>query len=448
MRGTWLVVAVALAAGCKGKDEGEAVAVKSVGSAAPAPVAAAPDTPTEGKPAKKGSLKREPFAMLSVIVPPGVKSAKLAEVAKATGDVETHDATPQQLGITAEAMQWYGGEYPPADRDKLLKATYVLSIASTGPDSLARVGKAAIATAKASGGWILNPHSHQIFTAETIVKHLPGDGRRDVRELIVVHQVGGEGELAFLDTAGLIELGLPELFVPDVPPGRADIITAVVNATAQTLLDHGDITRDGVLEVDLAKLGDGWHSDALAKAKGTGKIAWQVTWGRGDEDPKAKVDPEELELHLTIAGSKPGTSEVLVAAVESYLGAVDDRAKRVDFDDELAVVAVKAREALAALEPKFAKGFTDHRLAVKAPFKTDSGNIEWMWVDVLSFKGAMIDGVLNNSPDDIKALKLGMRVKVKFAEVADFILVKPDGTKEGGFSLEVMRKHGMDVPPL
>ena len=79
---------------------------------------------------------------------------------------------------------------------------------------------------------------------------------------------------------------------------------------------------------------------------------------------------------------------------------------------------------------------------------TDHSTIEWMWVDVFTWKGDAFEGTLGNPPDHVKALKLGSKVRVKFLEVADFIHRRADKTTAGGYSLDVMRKHGMDVPAL
>ena len=160
-------------------------------------------------------------------------------------------------------------------------------------------------------------------------------------------------------------------------------------------------------------------------------------------------DPDDLMLELTVAGSEPGNPVALVGALEKYLGAPEDKATTVSFQPELEAAAVKARAALTALRPHFAKGVPpDEQLGVKAPFATDDGGTEWMWVDVIAFKGDTLDGTLDNDPSSVRALKIGARVKVKLDKIADFIHVHADKTKAGGFSLEVMRAHGVDVPPL
>ena len=439
MRAMLLVVA-GLVAGCKGKDDG--VSVTKV-----APAAA--EAPTEGKPVKKGTLVRKPFAILGVIAPPGADTKGLVALATGAGNVEVEATTPERAGWHAENAEYYGSRYPAEDRPRLEKATFAITIKSVGRDARRRVGGAAVAAARSVGGWIVDLHQHQLYTADTIIEHLPGEGPLDVRKLIMVHQVGGEGELAFLDTAGMNELGFPEILVVDVPHAQINSTTNLVNAAAQTLLDRGDLTRDGQLDVDLSTLSGDWHLAAYKKLGGTGTITWQVTWDRGDAEPEEKLDPEQLEIKLTIAGAKKGTAEALVAASGKYFGGEPDEARSLDdYKDELAAAAVKARESLAKQRAHFAKGVPPgEQLGIKVPFR-EGENTEWMWVDVVGWKGDVIDGTLDNEPDMVKNVKLGQRVKVKFSEVADYIHQRADGTREGGFSLEVLRKHGEDVPPL
>jgi uncharacterized protein YegJ (DUF2314 family) len=445
MRNVAWIVVLALGGACKEKERETAVGVRTASPAAGSATA----NIAHGVPARRGTLRREEFVHLGVIAPPDADTKTLVDIAKRVGDVVAEPSTPAEVGWNREHAEWYGKDVPAADTATIARSTYALAIVAKGPGARRRAGDAAIAAAKACRGWIVDGHAHHLYTTDTLASHLPGSGPLDVRKLIVVHQVAGEHALTFLDTAGMSELGFPELFVADVPPSHAGDITSVVNATAQTLIERGDLTRDGEIDVDARKLTGDWHVDELTKAGGNAKITWTVTWSRGDADPKEKLDPDQLELQLSLKGAKPGSAEVLLAAVEAYQGATEDKVTYVDYNDELAAAGVKAREALTKLRPRFAKGMAPgEELAVKAPFDTDDGNIEWMWIDVVSFKGEVLDGTLDNDPDKIRALKIGARVKVKLGKVADFIHRTPDGTKTGGYSLEVFRAHGEDVPPL
>ncbi len=298
-----------------------------------------------------------------------------------------------------------------------------------------------MAVAEACHGWVIDVDVHRVITRATIAEHVPGTSF-DARRMIAIHQVSGDNDLGFLDTAGLARLGLPELLVRNVPSGYAIAVNRMLNATAQTLVERRDLTHDGELEVDLAKLRGDWGLDVAKARGGAGTITWKVRWGNPDD---AHADAAVLELYLP--GAEP--SVAVIAAAEKFEGSDEDKIHRLDFQPELDSAAEKARAALGALRAHFAKGIPyDERLSVKAPFPTDHDNVEWMWVDVFAWKGNTIEGTLGNTPDDVKALQLGSKVKVKFSETADFIHRRADNTNAGGFSFDVMRKHGIDVPPL
>jgi uncharacterized protein YegJ (DUF2314 family) len=80
---------------------------------------------------------------------------------------------------------------------------------------------------------------------------------------------------------------------------------------------------------------------------------------------------------------------------------------------------------------------------VKAKFTDSEDHVEWMWVDVVAFKGNTLEGTLANDPDVITSLRNGQKVKVKLADVGDYLYEKRGGESAGGYSIEVMKKRGL-----
>ena len=92
----------------------------------------------------------------------------------------------------------------------------------------------------------------------------------------------------------------------------------------------------------------------------------------------------------------------------------------------------RARQKLPSLRKEFNAGLQPgEHLLLKAPFETSSGGREWMWVEVSSWKGDDIVGLLANEPEDVKGLRAGSTVKVSEKEVFDYIRYKADGSSEG-----------------
>src|SRR6185436_16808975 len=94
------------------------------------------------------------------------------------------------------------------------------------------------------------------------------------------------------------------------------------------------------------------------------------------------------------------------------------------------------------LEPVFQRGLAPgERLLVKGPFKTTSGENEWMWVEVVRWQGSTIRGVLMNDPTQVPGLKAGAEVEVPVASVFDYLHTLPDGGTEGNETGEIMERR-------
>ena len=63
-----------------------------------------------------------------------------------------------------------------------------------------------------------------------------------------------------------------------------------------------------------------------------------------------------------------------------------------------------------------------------------------MWVEVMSWRGNEIKGLLKNEPYNIPDLKGGSEVVVNEDEVFDYIRTYPDGRSEGNETAELIMK--------
>lgn len=138
-------------------------------------------------------------------------------------------------------------------------------------------------------------------------------------------------------------------------------------------------------------------------------------------------------------------AEPLQRALDAFVGPpFDPVAYLSDDDPELLEAGVRARRELEAMRARFARGVPPReQLLVKAPFRAPEGRVEWMWVDVVSWRGDAIDGLLDNEPLHVPDLAVGARVKVSFLEVRDYVHLHDDGSSRGGYSIEIMRKRGL-----
>lgn len=111
---------------------------------------------------------------------------------------------------------------------------------------------------------------------------------------------------------------------------------------------------------------------------------------------------------------------------------------RVDGDDPRMVAAVsEARQSFSQFERAFEdRDDDDQSFAVKAPV-TFGDNTEFIWITVTGIENGVIYGNLANEPVNLGRLKEGDRVRVKVAELNDWMFSRDDGF-EGGFTVKVL----------
>ena len=312
-------------------------------------------------------------------------------------------------------------------------AGVVLAVTGEPLASLRVVSQAALELAREQHGWVLDPMAGAAYTAAQFEKHVPGDPL-DVRKLVYVHGVQGDGSQPFLDTMGMTKLGLPELRVSAAASGQLDSLTTLIDATAQYLVAH-DVAVPGPLDIDFAALPGEWHVDEIKKAGGSAKARWRIAWTK---------DPDSGDDELELTPAQGSGVEGAVALIEECFGKIEEQMADIKAGDpELAAAAVKARADLVARRAHYKTGVpAGEQLAIKAPFH-DGDLTEWMWVDVVSWKGDTFQGTLDNDPEQVKNVKMGQTVRVKLADVADFIATTADGAQSGGYSVEVIKKRGL-----
>lgn len=351
-----------------------------------------------------------------------------------TGKVDIAPAEPP--GEHDREMYAYSNpKLTDADLDGILAGAHVM-VAATGEPiaTLKALTPIARDAALAAHGWVIDPLAGGVYTADDVDKHVPGDPP-DVRKLIYVHGVQGDNAQPFLDTMGMRKLGFPELTVPAAASGQMEMLTVLIDATAQTLVTTGDVTHPGEIRVDLATLPGEWHVDDIKKAGGTARATWNARWRKEDGGDLA------IEL-LPMTGSGV---EGLATLLDGTFGKPPDPVASIKADDpELKAAGERARKELLTQRAYFAKGIpAGEQLAVKAPFHAPDDQVEWMWVDVVAWKGDTITGTLDNDPELVTSLKAGAQVQVKFSDVADFLHVHKDGSQSGGYSVEVMKRRGL-----
>jgi hypothetical protein len=103
----------------------------------------------------------------------------------------------------------------------------------------------------------------------------------------------------------------------------------------------------------------------------------------------------------------------------------------------------RARATLSGVAARYRAGLPEGtQLLVKHGFPTPGGAREFMWVTVTAWPaGAPVQGTLSNKPEDAE-LELGQALRVAEAGIFDWMLVHPDGRREGAFTTQALSGPG------
>ncbi|MEA2562754.1 MAG: hypothetical protein QOH06_4258 [Acidobacteriota bacterium] len=307
-------------------------------------------------------------------------------------------------------------------------------------------GRLTSALARRTGGLIWDEETREMFAPDFWDEHrlsawTEAGPPPSISAHFTVHTYQKENGYHRLVSLGLGKLGLPDLVIEDFPGSRVGRANTVLNLLAQTLSEGKPVGSEGAFDLELQSLG---RSDArdrqlealAANARAVARLRLvEGVWEEGD--------PENRLFEIVFDRYKgPDTQARQTAMLLELFGAEEDAAVEVQHDAEMLAASRKAREKLLAFKPAFQAGLPPGEvLLVKAPFHADGGR-EWMWVEVIEWKGDVIVGTLRNEPAYIPSLKEGQRVEVSETEVFDYMRNLADGSSEGNETAKLLHPEG------
>lgn len=303
------------------------------------------------------------------------------------------------------------------------------------------------ALARRTGGLIWDEETREMFTPDFWDEHRIASWTEtadppDLRHHFTIHAYREESGLHREITLGLTKFGLPDIAVENISGSSTDSMMSTINLLAQALAEGAAVQGNGELALDIRRLrNDAFRNERLESlsANATGKARLRLVQGTWEEgDPQNRL----IEI-LFDRYPGPDLQARQNRLIGELWGTTEDIAASVEHDEEVLAVSEQAREKLFALKPAFLAGLPPGEvLFVKAPFQTPDGGREWMWVEVIEWKGDRISGTLQNDPVYIKDLQSGQRVEVSAAEVFDYIHEFADGTSEGNETAKYLHAKG------
>ena len=264
------------------------------------------------------------------------------------------------------------------------------------------------------------------------------DGIPLVTKFTTIHAYKN-GDYVRAVSLGMSKFGLPDIVVNDFSWSLNTQMGDTINAFSQLLIEGAVVPSRGPYDLRIQSLKhEGMRTELtksfIDKATGVGHLELK-------EAPHDEGDPDNRLIELAFDRY---SGKSVQERHDQFIGTVfghHDGVLMTKHNDEILEVSKKAQAKFESFRTRFTKGLEPgEHLMVKAPFKTkDKGN-EWMWVEVVTWKGGDISGLLRNDPDYIPGLHAGATVQIKQAEIFDYIRYTADGKQEGNETGPLLEK--------
>lgn len=263
------------------------------------------------------------------------------------------------------------------------------------------------------------------------------------RHVIVPFSVG-EGGMGWMTTRGMQKFGLPDLQLNDVPP-NLDSLSVLLNAVAQHLIDHGfkaalenhgeigELLLDDEVMIDGNLLARALARPEVATVAGSARVALRL-------DADAEVPTITIVRPPDVRMSQSEWLYSVLKALTEQKGAPPFMAKT--DSDEMSAAHTRAMSEMATVKQRFGTGLRPGEvLFMKYGFQTPDGDREFMWLAVTAWVGPVVAGQLANEPRQIPSLRLGQVVSIPENDVFDWMVQRPDGSHDGGYTSEVAMRN-------
>jgi uncharacterized protein YegJ (DUF2314 family) len=260
----------------------------------------------------------------------------------------------------------------------------------------------------------------------------------DISSQTVIH-IYKKDEFVRAITLGMKKAGLPDAVVDDFFWSSENQVGHLIELFCQSIAEGVLPDKSATFYLNVHAIKNAAVRDRQVKS--LKKNSTGIGFLSLKEGVREEGDPDNRLIQITF--DRYGGTD-LHAKRERMLSCFfgwEDTVKAVRHDGELLEVSAKARSKLPELHKAFSSGLQPGEfIQIKVPFPTPEGGNEWMWVEVTSWKGSKIRGLLENEPLNVPDLHGGQIVEIREGDVFDYLLQHPDGSQEGNTTGAILKK--------
>jgi len=295
--------------------------------------------------------------------------------------------------------------------------------------------------AQRTGGLVCDEEAREVFSPdawhEKRLKSWTGNVP-DISSQTVV-QTYKKDEFVRAITLGVKKAGLPDVVMDDLPWASEHQVGNLINIFCQSMAEGAVFEKSGKFSLHLRAIKNSEVRDAQLKSVkgnfvGVAHLSLKPgVWEEGD--PKNRLI--QLTADRYVGNDVPAKQGMMLDCFFGW----EDKVTAVEHNEVLLEESRKERAKVPWLQKDFNAGLQPGEfIQVKVPFKTPDGGNEWMWVEITSWKGNLIRGILENDPFNVPDLHGGQVVEVSQGNIFDYIRQYPDKRWEGNTTGEIIRK--------
>lgn len=302
--------------------------------------------------------------------------------------------------------------------------------------------KIAYDIAKSYGGAIWDTETRELFSPVSWEdKRLSSwDNNTPIIEKHIVIHAYKNNEYVRAITLGMAKFGLPDIVVNDFSWSLNRPVESLIVLVSQSIVEGSRLSKNSTLKINIDSLAETSYKKSLKSSlienanPNVDVLIGDAQWEDGDPDNYLI----EILFDNVAGESLQVRQELLLSSMFGW----EDQVSYVKHNQLIEDASMRAKSKLKGLKSDFNLGLAPGEfIQVKAPFTTPDDGVEWMWVEVMEWKGKKIKGLLKNQPQHIPELKGGAEVIVKESEIFDYYRIYPDGSSDGNETGELILKY-------